>query len=600
MKKLILTLLLLSNHAFAEELKEITEGELNKKLISTIKDFEVEGALEASAEFKDCKEKNKFDSTLTENQKTANAEKAVACIKEKLAKKDNAQELAKLSDALGLQTYGLVSTKSSKDITEYFGNKMYKALTGVDRDEKDYKKMAEAMKFKNRKMVDQKVFIQLYRTQLMKNSMFEVSRFCFENFRRAKDIDDGSELESTGKSFGEYWKNFFATNPPPSQSATEAERASYAKNFTDTSSKGFGDISDTSSKEAIYQNVFKSLDVNDPDKFKIVETFFMTCAMQIVPLCKIFEDSSSKQGGGRGANACLAKDKTQKYRKAIADAKKIIEGMDKNMDGSSSGMKVADITFYDPATEGENSIDSLTNYTSADFVGDGAPTDSQLTKKQNECSKNPENSGCEDFIVVDDSLAKVEHTMDMDLRLKKEVEIARVKALVADDKKKLEEYLTENGYLDLLEKLKKDQNIDIEKEIGNVYEARREAALAELKNKMGKRQMTEEQAKDGEKKKAAIKATAQESKEERTRLAQVVMFNNIITGYIGLSNKKGETLGRNINVLKKETQGLETANVDSALFENLKTSVDGETSNTKGGLFEDAVILDNILGKTGN
>ncbi|WPU65615.1 hypothetical protein [Peredibacter starrii] len=596
MKKLILTLLLLSTHAWsADEIKEISDDELNKKLISTIKDFEVEGALEGSAEFKDCKEQNKFDASLSPTQKESNAQKAVDCIKEKLSKKKNADELAKLSDALGLQSYGLVGSKSTKDITEYFGNKMYKALTGVDRDEKDYKKMAEAMKFKNRKMVDQKVFIQLYRTQLMKNSMFEVSRFCFENFRQADT--EGKEVSSTGKSFGEYWIGFFNKHPAPDQSASETDKAAYAKLFTDTGSKGFGTFSDTGSKEAIYQNIFQSLDVNQPDKFKIVETFFMNCAMQIVPLCKIFEADPKNEK--TGANACLAKDKTQKYRKAIADAKKIIEGMEKNMDGSSSGMKVADVTFYDPTAEGENSIDSLTNYTSADFVGDGSPKDSQLTKKQDECAQNPENSGCEDFIVVDDSLAKVEHTMDMDLRMKKEVEIARVKALVADDKKKLEEYLTENGYLDLLEKLKKDPNLNIEKEIGNVYEARREAALAELKNKMGSRQMTADQAKEGNKKADAIKANVQESKEERTRLAQVVMFNNIITGYIGLSNKKGETLGRNINVLKKETQGLETANVDSSLFENLKTSVDGE-STVKGGLFEDAVILDNILGKSGN
>lgn len=578
MKKLILFLLLLSTQLWAagkEVPDEIPESELNKKLISTVKEFEIEGMLDQTAEFKECKEQNKFTPGQTESQKEDSAEKAAQCFRDKLSKQKDGNKLGKLSEALGLQSYGLVSTKTTKDLTEYFGDKMYKALTGVDRKEKDYRKLVESMKFKNRKMVDQQVFLQMYRTQLIKNSLYEISRFCFENFR----IEGKSE---DGKSFGEYWQPLLNKDGNIS--------------VTDTGSKGFGDLSDTSSKDAIYQSIFKSLDVAQADKFKLVEVFFMECAQNIVPLCDVFEASKDKKNEMKGANACLSKAKIQKHRKAIADVKKVIEGMNKDMNGENSGMTFAQMPeFYDGLKDGENSIDNLTNYSSSDFIEGGLTADEKLKKKQNDCSKSPENAGCEDFIVIDDSREKVESGIDMDMRLKKEVEIARVRELKEGDKKKLEEYLTENGYLDLLEKWKQDsQGVDIESEIGKIFEARRVAALAELKNKIGKRQMTEEESKEGNKKEQNIKANAEASKEERARLAQVVLFNNVITGYLKLFNKEGEELGRNINVLKKETKGLETANVDSSLFENLKTGAEGESS-AKGGLFDDPKVLDMIL-----
>lgn len=579
MKKLILYLLLLSSQLWAagkEVPDEIPESELNKKLISTVKEFEIEGMLDQTAEFKECKEQNKFTSGQTESQKETNAEKAVECFKKKLSTKKNPEDLAKLSEALGLQSYGLVNTKTTKDLTEYFGDKMYKALTGVDRKEKDYRKLVESMKFKNRKMVDQQVFLQMYRTQLIKNSLYEISRFCFENFR----IEGKSE---EGKSFGEYWQPLLNKDGEIT--------------VTDTGSKGFGDLSDTSSKDAIYQSIFKSLDVSQAEKFKLVEVFFMECAQNIVPLCDLFEASKDKKNEMKGANACLAKAKIQKHRKAIADVKKVIEGMNKDMNGENAGMMIAQMPeFYDGLKDDDNSIDNLTNYSSSDFISGGLTEDQKLKEKQKNCSEKPELAECEDFIVIDDSREKVESSMDMDMRLKKEVEIARVKALKDAGDKKLEEYLTDNGYLDLLEKWKQDPNTDMEKAISDIFEARRVAALAELKNKVGKRQMSEEESKEGSKKVDNIKANAEASKEERARLAQVVLFNNVITGYLKLFNKEGEELGRNINVLKKETKDLETANVDSSLFENLKTGAEGESS-AKGGLFDDPKVLDMILGK---
>src|SRR5690606_369790 len=110
---------------------------------------------------------------------TNKAKAAVDCFREKLKDKDP-KEIQKLAQNLQLESYGLVQGKNVQSIQEYLSNRMYEKLTGVNLEEKDLQKRIESMSFKNRKMVDQKVFFDLYRTQLGKNALYEISRFCFE------------------------------------------------------------------------------------------------------------------------------------------------------------------------------------------------------------------------------------------------------------------------------------------------------------------------------------------------------------------------------------------------------------------------------------
>jgi hypothetical protein len=94
-----------------------------------------------------------------------------------------------------------------------------------------------------------------------------------------------------------------------------------------------------------------------------------------------------------------------------------------------------------------------------------------------------------------------------------------------------------------------------------------------------------------------VDEVVQETKEERARLAQVVLFNNIITGHLELKKEDGSTVGRNVNVWKKEEKGLESSQVNSNLFQNIKSS----NADAKGLSRDDKIsgfqIIDSLLGK---
>ena len=566
----------------------LTDKELSNKFVSVLKDVEVENLLEGSTEFNECRKKNEFDpKVVSKDEREKKAKLAEECFKEKLSQK-NTKDLQELSNNLGLQSYGLVQSNNVKAISGYLGDKMYKAMTGIDRKDKENKDM---LKFKNRKLIDQKVFIQLYTTQLGKNALFEISRFCFENLR-LKNAPADSE-----KDFVKYWGKVLA-NP----NATVE--------VVDTGSGGFGKITNTTDEGAIYKDIFKGISADANFNVDQLGGFFDFCSNQIRPLCEDFEKTPKESTDDKmpvGANACLTKSKLQNIRKAITSSELIKEQFEKDLSGGfavslDKGQKAK---FYDRGKSDESkSLDNLTNVASIDMLK-GGTTESQMDMTA-KCAERPEMKDCEGYLVVDDSRLKVEHAADMDLRMKKEMEKARVRAIKDESDKGLEDYLTDNGYFDLLKKWKADNlTIDqIEVEIDKIFEAKRIATLETIQNKLGKRQISEEEiTKKGLNKKELTQANVKESQEERARLAQVVLFNNIITSHLKLVKKEGDTeveVGRNVNAWKKEQQGLENAKeIDQELFAGIKNSIKPEEGG--GGAKDNSIVgigmLDSILGK---
>jgi hypothetical protein len=585
MKRLILSLSLLSLSSWAAEIG--SDEDLNKKLITVIKEVQVESILGKSTEFNECVKDNEYNPKLSETEREAEAKKAEDCFKKKLAGKKG-KELQELSQKLGLQSYGLVQSNNVKEISQYLGDKMYKAMTGIDR--KDLKNK-EMLKFKNRKLINQKVFIELYSTQLAKNALFEISRYCFENLRLKKGVAD---VDITEKEFVTYWGAVLAGEEPE---------------VVDTGSGGFGKITNTSSEGDIYKDIFKSISNNPNFQVDQFSTFFDFCSKQINKLCTEFEKSTANDTSSPndsnpsnkmqvGANSCLTKSRLQQIRKAIANSDKIKEQFDEKLSGGPTlrvdkpeGMA----KFFNPSKDEANSIDNLTNFSSVDMLK-GEKKNSVMEN----CEKNAEHPDCDGYLAVGDTRLKAEHAADMDLRLKKEMEKARVREIKDMNNQGMEEYLTENGYFDLLEKWNKNEPLDMEAEIEKIFEAKRLATLGAIKSKLGRRQISEDELKsDSLDEKTLKKENIQASKEERARLAQVVLFNNIITSHLTLRDTKGEEVGRNVNPWKKEQQGLEDAKeIDSSLFAGIKNSIDtSEGSGTKGNNIVGLTMLDNILGK---
>jgi hypothetical protein len=601
MKKLIytLTFLVLPLSAFTQTQPEIVTPGDGKNIVSVVKDLQVRDMLEKTNEFNDCRKKNEFKADATPAARNEAIKKAQECFRTELEKDKGKEKLKALSEALNLQHYGLVQSKNIKDIQSYLSDKMYESLTGVNPKDADFK---EKMKFKNRKHIDQKVFIEMYRSQLGKNALYEVSRFCFENLRLI------SPTNPQATTFSEHWASYV-----PGSIAVGTVNDSGTPQFGTT-------LSSPDDKSTVYKEIFNSIQSADATKAMSdanMSAFFMECGKIIVPLCEGFRTTTATQslttndsqvaisGNNVGAAACLAKARIQDYRKALADTEKIAtlfnEMAARDTDLGNLALKGEPIKLFQSGKDGNETIDDLTNFTSNDVLSGGYSKDELANQKAEKCSQRAELAECEGFLSEGEDLDKAKHTVEMEMTLKREVEMARVKKLKELNDQSLPDYLKENGMFDLLEKDK--YKTMTEKElmdaIGSSFEAKKLATLNQINNKLGARQVSKDETKS-QISSDAVKVV-KEAKEERSRLAQVVLFNNIITSHLSLKKRDADgneqTAGRNINAWKKEEAALGTAQVDAALFENLKKGSEGAQGLGKDNQIAGFELLDEILGK---
>ncbi|MGE3609479.1 MAG: hypothetical protein AB7I27_07820 [Bacteriovoracaceae bacterium] len=558
-------LIIFTHLAVAEEVKELSERELKNKFISVIKDHQVGSSIEKTSQFQECRNLNKFG----DNSKDAQA--AVDCFKKKIEGQDP-KALEKLGNDLKLHEYGLIQSKNVQEISNYLTNKMYESMTGVKREEQDKKKLIESMKFKNKKMIDQKIFVEIYQSMVAKAALYEISRFCFEDFR----IDAGTTISN-------YTDQVSLIHLPNMK-------------MNDSGNPKFASSIDVSNQQTIYKDISSSLGPVDTDKMYDV---FSTCFNSINDLCKAYVDKSpskpsidvSKLTG----KACITKDRLQEMRKAHANAI-LIQNQFKQMSGEDVAIaldKAQNPKFFNPGYDKNSSIDDLTNISSKDMLAGNSGN----SQKDKDCLAHPENPDCEGYVVVDDSKEKVLHDNEMELKFKRELELAKIKKM---DKANLPQYLKDNGYLDLAEECEKNGCPNIEEEMKKIYEAKIQATQKALTDSIGRRQISEKEA-QGEGKKNAISQNIKDAQEEKARLAQVVLFNNIISSKLTL--KQGDQERRNINSLKKEITDLNSGpdQIQQQFFSGLDKSIGQDSGNgNNDGAIKDMKFLDTVLGASGD
>jgi len=608
MKKLILPLIFLPMMAFAvSEMNSISDKEIESKFLTVVKDVEVEKMLGGTSQFNDCRKKNEIESTDTQAVKDDKIDKATTCFKSNITGKNTAA-LKKLADDLKLESYGLIKSKNVNDITDYLAKKMRKSLTGVDAD------AAVTQKWEDKKIVDQKVFIDLYTNQLMKNALFEVSRFCFQNLRVT--------LNNTKLNFADHWNNSMKyiedVNGNPVLDASGKPTPDITL-LDDEGQPEFFKMSpnvDPTKKEEVYKDLISGLSKGGALKPQLYADFFNFCQAALPKLCQDFRKTLEKSNINdpdkavvvankmtKGANACLAMDKLQGIRTTMKNTKKVADQFEEmgNDKSSFAIQMIKNPQFYQRGKGmNEDSLDMITSVSSADML---ANANNDLQKLEKKCLQGSGGSQCDDFLIKNDSLDKAINNVESQMNLKREIELARVRDLKkTNDATKLEEYLTENGLFDLLEKVKNPPaGFDIEKAIGSIYDARKIAEIESLKLKVGKRQVNESEMQklvSSKEKDNQIIKNITETKEERARLAQVVMFNNIITSQLKLTDRDTKKeVGRNTNAWKKEMQGLKDSDsYNDKLFDGImgdpSDSPDLDDTSIVGG-----GIIDSILGK---
>ncbi len=590
---LILSLMLCPFVALADDEMQGLHEQGEAQFMTVVKDVEVERLIGSEPEFNKCRDDNKFEKL--DKNKQAKITKATTCFKAFLGTRSEA-DLKKLASNLKLEEYGLTQSKNVNEITTYLSGKMHKALTGVSPTDKDFGKQ----KWEDKKIVDQKVFIELYKNQLVKNSLFEISRYCFENLRLIS--------APAGTDFASYWSGVTLTLPADGKMAP----VELAK-LTDVGEDANGGVSfadkisgvDLKDDKAVYEKLVSGLTpIGTPIVTSLYKDFFPFCRATIKPLCEEFKKTSTSNVSAatstskisRGSSACLTYNKLEAIRLNLRNTEKVANQFDEMKDKNTFAIQMIKNPKYFGNDANDQSLDELTSTGSADFLKEA--DNDKLSDLETKCAQGTQDDECQQFLKVDDGLDKAIYTIETEMTLKRELETERAKKLSGQS---LKDYLKENRHFDLLEKFDTLTKADIELGIEQFYNAKRLAEIEALKFKVGKRQInTDEDKALGGGKDAQIIENIKNSKEERARLAQVVMFNNIITSQLTLSRISGNTtttLGSNVSGWKKESAGLDgISGINQDLFAGVRSSADSTGIKSKESI-ADIGFLDEILGE---
>lgn len=565
----LLFLTLLPSLVWANPNEMLSDKELERKFVTLIKEKEIEDLIKETKDFKKCRDMNQYAESDTADVREGKIKKAQECFQQEIANK-NTKAIQELSDNLGLESYQLVKSKNIKDITSYLGARMRKALTGVDDEDQKAKVKLANIKFQDKQLVNQDEFFKLYSYQLTKNALLEVSRYCFENFTNTTpNVPTGS--------FMSHWENFFSQKNNPSVPVS------------DTGKHTWGNFTAVDDPSKAYNQIFDGIGRVDPPQ---LQRFWDFCTKKMKEMCDNYQPAS---GNSVGANSCLTINRLRNIRNAITSTEKTEEYIKKNMSGQSGTTVGLDnggrAKFF--VADKENSYDNLTNVSSYDLLTGNS--DSDLTNLATKCQTSPEHSDCDKFIAEGStSSEELMHKIDQEMRFKQEAEITRLLKIKKDEKANFKEFLEQNGYFELAQK-ENLEDTEIKEYLTKTFDAQREAVISQLKNKVGSRQVVT--AAKEEQRKEAITKSAQDTAEERARLSQVILFNNIITSNLKLFDASGKELGQNVGAWKKESEALTNAKIDQNLYSNIQGVIDTSKGTGKANSITGTDFIDQIIGK---
>jgi hypothetical protein len=461
----------------------------------------------------------------------------------------------------------------------------------------------------------------MYTSQLVKTALFEVSRFCFENLRVATKSNDSV--------FSSHWSMSdikTVTDPQTGAIKGMAVKADLGQITDNGLPSFFKTVTDVNDKKQVYKDILGGLTQGAKLDPKQYEYYFGFCQTALPLLCQQFKDDVAANTtntttevsiGGKiaaakgaaatsnlkaGGNACLTLERLKSIRTAMKkteDVAKQFEEMGEKK-GDFALQMIKNPKFYQRGKggAGEDSLDEISSASSSDMLQDdkGNNLDQLETDCKNGGSGKKE---CDEFLVIGDSLDSAIQNVETEMNLKRELEVAQI-AELKNKPADLEKYLEENGHYDLLAKIKTPPvGFDIEKEIAAIYNARKIAEIENLKSKLGKRQISEDDVRNTTAgKNLLIDGNIKDAKEERARLAQVVMFNNIITSQLQLYDQSGAKVGRNVNGWNKEMEGMKSSNTyDDTLFTGVQQIANDEGNKGDDTTISGGDIIDSILGK---
>lgn len=434
-------------------------------------------------------------------------------------------QLKSISGQLNLEGYGVVKDNSAKSIKEYFDQRLGKALYG-----KNYK-TGEINNLKDINFVDHMRFVELYESQISKNFLLDLSKFClneveFDSNNKASCLSkkDPRKMFKDGEDIRECFKPI-----------TVASNDSKLEDFVNQLKTGGTQI------ESLHKE-------------------WLFCVQAISPLCKQYQkdaaetevktvnldapDSDEDDKDKVARRACIALTRMKEYRRVIAK----IEDTKKEL-GEVSSSQRGFVNLFKQVYDGKDdtSIDSLTNITSSEMAEAmktyNSDTKTAELKRIEECKQDPKK--CQDVVTQKTDAQQDQVILEFEGRT-----MAKLKQIEKLDKDAFKEYLSDTGKDKLAEEIDNKTDAEIQamrKEIMDDFRKEHLSILNELKERM---KTNYEIVKDDSSHTQKIQNIENEVKNKEENLKRLYHYNNIVTSLLTVNSDSGST--QNTSILQKE------------------------------------------------
>jgi len=453
-----------------------------------------------------------------------------------------------------------------KALQDYYEKQLNEALYGKATNNKN-------KLIKTEKTVDQKVFFELHKSQLGKNIIAALSSYCIEaeNLQGEFPIINKENKDQIRKSNLKNLNELTASGETLSASANWnvcIQNIQYICHQP-TSLK----TRDEAGQEVGSSNQFSKDKLIDTCETELPKKYQKDCT-------DIIEYSQTR--------ACVVTQYIDEARRNLQVVDSTIEGYDKL---KATNRNPANISFYSTSQK-EKTIDDLTSITSKEVLDSGLAKGNQEQLAQiEECIKTKDKELCSQFL---DSNKEESYAVLAEFKLKQEAALAKLEGIEKDDVETIKELLLEEGYTE--EDAQEMASVeDIKQQIEEKYKAKKDALLRNMADELDKHTIAGKEmdlSNDSTDLKMLKKIEA-ELKGKTQEFAELVHFNNIVSGYLDTTTGEGDDAQKSSNTASLQRE------LDSNLFTdaNLKEAKEFELKNNQQTDYDSYVS--NTLSKTG-
>jgi hypothetical protein len=586
-------------------------------VVSTIKNKEVEQTLleMEGSPLNECKEevKNKKFAGETNQEKLKNRNIAIQECVDKVLAKTPAENLQEIGKKLDLYNYDVVKKDSPGGIQNYLSKRFSNLVHGAEK----------PLSLKDKNYISQRDYFLIYKAQLDKGILMQVSAYCLENIRIKNEEKNDSFIqpECTGK-IGDKWTGCVKEDPKTGRLVVHGKNFT---NYSDLEEKNY-DVKNVGTQDKYENKMQKDIDEFVKEEFKrggeYLKAKYALCSNVVSSMCKMYECNQTiknpgsdpecvnlgitknlvstatgleETGDGSGKLACNLMTRLRSFRKAYEISNNMIEALNTVEGGASVDVRTVFKGQFQ--TTGDN-IENLTNVSSSELTANPEVTEFEeaqaLAKElQDKCLNAPDRDFC--LQSLDENLEEKIADAEAEAEAKYK---AKVKMLEGKDRDTLKEYLEKNNFNDLLSRFDELSDAELVDALDAKFKAEQLAMIEGMKQSFGsqKQKIMKKDAsgdvQEGEIEEAA-KTAADELRSRKARLSTLLMYNNIVTSFLDY----GDERVNNQRVYQREVEKLQqNDDVRFSEYQDYFDALEGDHQGTSDGTSEAGIrFIDTIL-----